>query len=92
MITLTEAMQRSEPLTIREFESIPQSEWNKFLDDLRDSGEMNMFGAVGYIERVFIMPRSIAKNIFYQWTETYNVCQYVRPENVYPEHSDMKGG
>ena len=59
MITLTEAMQRSEPLTIREFESIPQSEWNKFLDDLRDSGEMNMFGAVGYIERVFSMPLSL---------------------------------
>ena len=72
MITLTEAMNQSEPLTIGQFESIPQSEWNKFLDDLRDSGQMNMFGAVGYIERVFSMPRSIAKNIFYQWTETYN--------------------
>lgn len=71
MITLTEAMNQSEPLTIGQFEAIPQSEWNKFLDDLRDSGEMNMFGAVGYIERVFSMPRSIAKNIFYQWTETY---------------------
>tara|TARA_Y100000996_G_C22478781_1_gene625276 strand:- start:777 stop:995 length:219 start_codon:yes stop_codon:yes gene_type:complete len=71
MITLTEAMNQSEPLTIGQFESIPQSEWNKFLDDLRDSGQMNMFGAVGYIERVFSMPRSIAKNIFYQWTETY---------------------
>ena len=71
MITLTEAMNQSEPLTIGQFESIPQSEWNKFLDDLRDSGQMNMFGAVGYIERVFSIPRSIAKNIFYQWTETY---------------------
>ena len=71
MITLTEAMNQSEPLTIGQFESIPQSEWNKFLDDLRDSAQMNMFGAVGYIERVFSMPRSIAKNIFYQWTETY---------------------
>ena len=71
MNTLTEAMNQSEPLTIGQFESIPQSEWNKFLDDLRESGQMNMFGAVGYIERVFSMPRSIAKNIFYQWTETY---------------------
>ena len=88
MITqINDLIGRQRPITIGEFESIPQSEWNKFLDALRESGEMNMFGAVGYIERVFGMPRSIAKNIFYQWTETYK-----RPENVYPQHSNMKCG
>jgi|TARA_R100001082_G_C4280240_1_gene123573 hypothetical protein len=49
-----------------------QSQWNKLLDDLRDSGEMNMFGAVGYLVDNYGLERSDASRIFTEWTKTYS--------------------
>lgn len=49
-----------------------QIQWNKLLDDLRDSGEMNMFGAVGYLVDNYGLERSDASRIFTEWTKTYS--------------------
>tara|TARA_R100001377_G_C3096756_1_gene77777 strand:- start:76 stop:261 length:186 start_codon:yes stop_codon:yes gene_type:complete len=49
-----------------------QKLWNVILDDLRDSGAINMFGAPSWLENNFAVPRKEAKLIFNNWTETYN--------------------
>jgi len=49
-----------------------QIQWNKLLDDLRESGEMNMFGAVGYLVDNYGLERSDASHIFTEWTKTYS--------------------
>ena len=49
-----------------------QKLWNVILDDLRDSGAINMFGAPSWLENNFAVPRKEAKLIFNNWTETNN--------------------
>ena len=49
-----------------------QKLWSVILDDLRDSGAINMFGAPSWLENNFAVPRKEAKLIFNNWTETYN--------------------
>lgn len=42
-----------------------------YLDDLRDSGVTNMFGAAPYLEREFGIPVHEARNILSYWMQTY---------------------
>ena len=42
-----------------------------FLDDLRESGAVNMFGASGPIERKFGVSNANARNILMYWMKTY---------------------
>tara|TARA_R110000824_G_C14738809_1_gene627196 strand:- start:19 stop:225 length:207 start_codon:yes stop_codon:yes gene_type:complete len=48
-----------------------QEKWNVILDDLRESGAINMFGASSWLENNFAVPRKEAQQIFNNWTETY---------------------
>ncbi len=41
------------------------------LDDLRESGEMNMFGAPRWLLENFDLTREEAQYTFDQWTKTY---------------------
>lgn len=43
----------------------------EFLDDLRESGEINMFGAPRVLMDVFGMNRVEAKETFIAWTEQF---------------------
>lgn len=43
----------------------------RFLDDLRASGLVNMFGACPYIEREFKVDRKIAREILSEWMKTF---------------------
>ena len=43
----------------------------KFLDDLRESGVVNMFGSSSYLEDTFDLTRREAGYILQQWMETY---------------------
>lgn len=43
-----------------------------FLDDLRDSGVINMFGASSYIESAFGLKRFEAKELLLEWMKTFS--------------------
>ena len=48
-----------------------QEMWNGELNSLRESGDMNMFGAVRWLLDNFDMSENGAKQIFYNWTRTF---------------------
>jgi hypothetical protein len=43
-----------------------------FLNDLRDSGEINMWGAPPYLEAEFGLDRREAKQVFLTWVQSFN--------------------
>ncbi len=43
----------------------------EYLDDLRESGETNMFGANPYVQREFGLTRAEASPIVSYWMETF---------------------
>ena len=43
-----------------------------YLDDLRESGITNMFGAGEYVERRFSLDRSTARTILTFWMKSFN--------------------
>lgn len=42
-----------------------------YLDNLRDSGETNMFGAGSYVEQRFDVDRKTAKEILLYWMKSF---------------------
>ena len=45
--------------------------WNEILDDLRVSGEINMFAAPQWLVNNYGLRREEADKIFKEWTKTY---------------------
>ena len=43
----------------------------EYLEDLRESGETNMFGATSYIVETFEISKSMAKKFLLDWMESY---------------------
>jgi hypothetical protein len=48
------------------------NEYYGYLDALRDSGVVNMFGAGAYLREQFGLSRSEARNILIAWMNQYN--------------------
>lgn len=48
-----------------------KSEMFEFLDDLRESGVTNMFGAGKYLEQEFNIDKSQAKEILLEWMRNF---------------------
>ena len=48
-----------------------QEEVNLFLDDLRESGAINMFGAPSYIQKEFGVSRYDARDLVKNWMQTF---------------------
>jgi len=48
-----------------------QDEVNEYLDALRESGAINMFGSVPYIMAAFDVTKSEAMCLFFDWTATF---------------------
>ena len=44
----------------------------KYLDELRESGETNMFGAGSYVEGEFGLEREESKNLTVGWMQTFD--------------------
>lgn len=44
----------------------------KYLDKLRESGVVNMFGAEYYVAKYFQIDRHEARNIVIEWMRTFN--------------------
>ena len=49
-----------------------QIEYFKYLEELRESGETNMFGAAPYLEKEFGIDNRTARNILAEWMENYD--------------------
>ena len=47
-----------------------------FLENLRRSGEINMFGATPYLQDYFNLTKSEAKKILLDWMKNYNRDDY----------------
>jgi len=47
------------------------SEWFPILVELRDSGNMNMWGAPRWLEEEYDLPKEKAGQIFFQWMDTF---------------------
>ena len=47
-------------------------EYLEYLDDLRESGVTNMFGAGAYIQRAFNVARDEANKILTYWMHTFS--------------------
>lgn len=52
--------------------SVELEDYFGFLDDLRDSGVTNMFGASPYLEREFGLDRHEARDILLQWMRSFD--------------------
>lgn len=48
-----------------------QEQVNYFLDELRDSGSTNMFGAAPYIVEEFGVTRQEARDLLLNWMQTF---------------------
>ncbi len=44
-----------------------------FLNDLRESGKINMFGAAPYVEEMFGLERAEARSAVMEWMKSFEV-------------------
>ena len=49
-----------------------QDEVNEFLDRLRETGQVNMFGASPYVQEAFGVDRKEAKQLLLNWMDTFS--------------------
>lgn len=49
-----------------------QDEVNSYLDAIRESGQINMFGAAPYVADMFNVSRSEARKYLQVWMETFS--------------------
>ena len=47
----------------------------EYLDQLRESGAINMFGASTYLQEAFDLDRYEAKDILMEWMQTFSARQ-----------------
>jgi hypothetical protein len=48
-----------------------KEEYFVYLDDIRESGAINMFGAAPYLQDAFSLSRYEAKDILLEWMDTF---------------------
>lgn len=53
------------------FWSMEEDDFFVFLDILRESGEINMFGAPRELQNEFGLSKQEARDVFTKWTETF---------------------
>jgi len=53
------------------FHELEKTEMFDYLDNLRESGVVNMFGATPYVQEAFDLTKSEARVILKEWMETY---------------------
>ena len=49
-----------------------EKEYFQFLENLRESGVTNMFGAAPYLANTFSISKSEARDILLKWMESYD--------------------
>jgi len=53
------------------FHQLEKEEMFDYLDTLRESGVVNMFGATPYVQEAFDLTRAEARAILKEWMENY---------------------
>ena len=48
-----------------------KEEYFEYLDELRDSGVTNMFGAGAYLEDEFDLSKNDARDILFEWMDSF---------------------
>lgn len=48
------------------------NEYFEYLDNLRESGVTNMFGAAPYLQQAFGLSRYEARDVLLKWMETFS--------------------
>ena len=51
-----------------------------YLEELRKSGAVNMYGATPYLMETFDLTRQEARDVLVEWMEKYNPDDYVKDE------------
>jgi len=59
-------------MALADFAEKELSRYFRFLDDLRGSGETNMFGAGPFIQSEFGLTRSDAREVVMEWMRTFD--------------------
>lgn len=57
---------------MNEFSEEEMEEFFVYLDELRESGDTNMYGAGSYLEDEFSMNRKTASYVLKQWMDTFS--------------------
>lgn len=52
-----------------------------YLDNIRETGKINMFGAAPYLQDAFGLSRYEAKDILLEWMDTFSERQKVKNGN-----------
>jgi len=52
-------------------ETITQDKVNNFLDNLRESGKINMFGAAPYVAEMFDISKAQARQMLTSWMDSF---------------------
>lgn len=58
--------------TVEERPEVCDDEMLEYLDELRDSGAINMFGAATYVQEAFGLTRSQAREVHIYWMHTFS--------------------
>lgn len=53
-------------------EDVNKEEVFKYLDDLRETGSTNMFGATPYIVEAFDVDKRTARSLLREWMDTFD--------------------
>ena len=59
-------------MTTEERPEVCTDEMLEYLDELRESGETNMFGAAPYVQEEFGLERDEARSVLFYWMHTFS--------------------
>ena len=63
--------QKHMPTSALKNKEYSMEEYFEFLDDLRESGAINMYGAAGVLVEVFAIPKQEARDILSAWMKQF---------------------
>ena len=64
-----------------EFNSESLEQYFAFLDNVRESGKINMFGAASVLQEVYGLEKREAREILFQWMDTFGKRHSLSEQN-----------
>ena len=71
-------------------ENVSENEYFSYLNDLRDSGQTNMFGAGEYLERDFNLDKREAREILAKWMKSFDELDEGLPKGFWDKKIDAE--
>ena len=63
-------------------------EYYQYLEELRQSGVTNMYGASPYLANAYALSERVARNIVVSWMENYDT---LLEDGIINDHADTRG-